>query len=90
MAVLIAGKGAVCKHVNKIAADMAHQGPRSILAGVQGGSASPDEDGMGESPKAQISGGKAASLANALRTTRSTFALIPPGRRRRRRDVRYD
>jgi hypothetical protein len=27
-----------------------------------------------ESPKAQISGGKAASFANALRTTRSTYA----------------
>jgi len=41
---------------------------------AKGGSTSPKAM-VNESPKAQISGGKAASFANALRTTRFTSAV---------------
>jgi hypothetical protein len=41
---------------------------------TKGGSTSPKAM-VNESPKAQISGGKAAFFANALRTTRSTSAV---------------
>jgi hypothetical protein len=36
------------------------------LAECQGGSASPEDDGLDKSPKAQISGGKAASLSQRI------------------------